>query len=125
MPRYELLLITRALAKQSLRDVLRRTANNIFEQDGIIRSIQNMGSQELPYRMKSQAEWHTHGHYFLFDVHIKTPSISFIKKEFKFDYDIIRPSLIKKSGDFDEKEKKTPHVYECDVSYQKPYQSRR
>ena len=117
MPRYELFLVTRALTKEPLRDIVRRIANSIFEQDGVIRKIENLGEQELPYRMKAHAEWHTHGRYMLFDFHLKTSSLPFFRKEMKFDYDIIRPTLMKKDSDFDEKEKKLPKIYECLTSY--------
>ena len=50
MPRYDVLLITRAfLPREKVVDVIRRAANCIFVQDGIIRKMYNMGEQELPY----------------------------------------------------------------------------
>lgn len=125
MPRYELLLITRTLAREHLHSVLKRTCSHIFEQEGVVRSIENLGEQELPYRMKAQTDWHTHGRYFLLDVHLKTSSIWPLKKEMKFDEDIIRQALIKKMSDFDEVEKKIPQIFECNKSYQKPFVSKK
>jgi len=121
MPRYELLLITKTLNREGLHTLLKRTCNFIFEQNGIIRKIENLGEQELPYRMKAHTEWHTHGRYFLLDMHIKTSSIQPLKKEFKFETDIVRPTFIKSFSDFDEKEKKIPKLYECNKSYEVPF----
>lgn len=95
MPRYDILLITRALGKDGLAGVVRRAANCVYEQEGVIRKMYNMGEQELPYRMKAHAEWHTYGRYFLLDVHLNTDVLIFLKKELKFDFDIIKPSIIK------------------------------
>lgn len=120
MPRYDLLLITRALAREHLHGVLKRTCNHIFEQEGVVRGIENLGEQELPYRMKAHTEWHTHGRYFLLDVYLKTASLWPLKKEMKYDEDIVKQALIKKFSDFDEIQKKTPQIFECDKSYEKP-----
>ena len=121
MPRYDVLLITRAfLPREKVVDVIRRAANCIFVQDGIIRKMYNMGEQELPYRMKASSEWHTHGQYFLFDVHLKPDVLTFLKKELRFDIDIIRPTIIK-TANLIEEVKKQPKIYECTVSYQKPF----
>ena len=121
MPRYELLLITKTLNREGLHTLLKRTCNFIFEQNGIIRKIENLGEQELPYRMKAHTEWLTHGRYFLLDMHIKTSSIQPLKKELKFETDVVRPTFIKSSSDFDEKEKKIPKIYECNKSYEVPF----
>ena len=124
MPRYELLLISRKLAKDGLQSLLKRTCDFIFDQDGIVRKIENLGEQELPYRMKAHTEWHTHGQYFLLDIHMKTQSLPPFKKELKFDFDVIRPTLIKAFSDFDHIEKKKPQIFQCGKSYQPPYGSR-
>ena len=43
--------------------MLRRTALSIMEKGGVVRKMENLGEQELPYRMRAHAEWHTHGRY--------------------------------------------------------------
>ncbi|XP_047124538.1 small ribosomal subunit protein bS6m [Hydra vulgaris] len=125
MPRYELLLITRALERPQLKIVLQRTAANLFQQEAIIRKIESMGQQELPYRMKSNSVWHTHGNYFLFDAYIKLDKLPFIRKELSFDSDIIRQTFIKKLCDFDEEKARIPKIYECTTSYVLPYEDRK
>ena len=87
MPRYELSLITKALKNVSmwkiiqvfflfcffhcqffplkiqgaLADVLRRTAILVMENGGVVRKMENLGEQELPYKIRAHNEWHTHG----------------------------------------------------------------
>ena len=125
MPRYELILITKAMGHPQLRTILHRTATNLFEQGAIIRKIESMGQQELPYRMKSNAVWHTHGNYFLFDAYIKLDKLQFIRKELSFDSDVIKQTFVKKNCDFDEEIKEIPMVYECTTSYISPYEERK
>lgn len=62
MPLYEILAISRPeLTKIQFGDLLKRTCNMIFDNKGVIRAIQHMGLEPLPYRMRSQAEIHYYG----------------------------------------------------------------
>ena len=119
MPRYELTLITRTLSKTNLSHILRRTATSIFQKEGVIRKIENLGEQELPYRMKAHAEWHTHGRYFLFDFYLSPNQLPLLDKELKLDYDVIRPARVLVEKTFGEVKKKTP-VWTCWEDYEKP-----
>ncbi|XP_046849056.1 28S ribosomal protein S6, mitochondrial-like [Xenia sp. Carnegie-2017] len=95
MPRYELSLITKALNNEGLANILRRVAVLVMEKGGVVRKMENLGQQELPYRMKAHNEWHTHGRYFVFDMDLGPSQIPLFEKELKLNSDLIRPRLIK------------------------------
>lgn len=115
MPRYELSLITRALKNGALVDVLRRTAILVMEKGGVVRKMEYLGEQELPYKMRAHNEWHKHGRYFVFDMDIGPTQLKSLEKELKIDTDLIRPRLVKQKP-----EKKLDQVLHCWTSYRKP-----
>lgn len=121
MPRYNALLITRSLKKDSLAAFLKRTCGYIFERDGVVREIQNLGQQELPYYMKAHTIKNTHGHYLLLDFHLKTVDLDFLHREFRFDEDLIRPTVIKAPVEFGDKKLEVQELYECGKTYTTPY----
>ena len=49
------------LVQEGFAAVLRQTAKSIMDKGGVVRKIENLGAQELPYRMKAHTEWHTQG----------------------------------------------------------------
>ncbi|XP_028409535.1 28S ribosomal protein S6, mitochondrial-like [Dendronephthya gigantea] len=114
MPRYELSLITRALSNEGLANILRRVATLVMEQGGVVRKMENLGEQELPYRMRAHNEWHTQGRYFLFDMDIGPTQLPSFQKELKLDTDLIRPRLVKLRP-----KKNVDDVLHCWTSYEK------
>ena len=95
MPRYEILLITRALHREPLKQVLKSACTTLLENNAILRKVHNMGSTELPTPFRSHHKKHTHGHYFMVDVHAKISDIPRIKKEFGHEEGIIRHTFIR------------------------------
>ena len=61
MVRYELAVILKAVGKPQLADTFKQVATVILKEGAILRSITNLGKKELPYRMKANTEWNTHG----------------------------------------------------------------
>ena len=47
--------------QDGLASLLRRTATWIMDNGGVVRKFENLGEQELPYKMKAHAERFTHG----------------------------------------------------------------
>lgn len=58
MPSYELALTLRTLSKPELVSTLKRTAEAIIEQGGILRQFSSLGHNTLPYRMRAHNVWH-------------------------------------------------------------------
>ena len=113
MPRYEILLITRVLTHEPLKQVLKSACTAVLENNAVLRKIQNMGATELPTPFKSHHTKHTHGHYFLMDVHAETSSLPLIKKEFGHEEGIIRHSFVKSKGTLVDADPVVPPIYEC------------
>mgnify|MGYP002803445022 CR=1 FL=1 len=113
MPRYELSLITRPLNNEGLANILRRVATLVMEKGGVVRKMENLGQQELPYRMRAHNVWHTYGRYFLFDMDIGPTQLPSFEKELKLDTDLIRPRLVKQRT-----KKKVDEVLHCWKSYE-------
>ncbi|EDO44022.1 predicted protein [Nematostella vectensis] len=119
MPRYELIMIARVLTKEGFSNILRQTCQSIISKGGVVRKIENLGQQQLPYRMRAHAEWHTQGRYFLLDMDMNADHLELLKNELKMEPDIIRPSVVKLQGRYDSK----PYEHsmlECWQSYSKP-----
>merc|ERR1712168_823754 len=114
MPRYEILLITRALHREPLKQVLKSACTALLQNNAILRKVQNMGATELPTPFRSHHQKHIHGHYFLMDVHAKITDLPIIKKEFGHEEGIIRHSIIRHKDQFvDGLNMKYPTIYEC------------
>ncbi|XP_013781081.1 probable 28S ribosomal protein S6, mitochondrial [Limulus polyphemus] len=95
MPSYELAVILRKMSRPELVTTLKRTGQAIFEKGGIIRKIENLGTRELPYRMRVHNHSHTEGSYFLFKFDAPTNTLTNLHDSFLRDIDILRPSISK------------------------------
>ncbi|KAJ7321764.1 28S ribosomal protein S6, mitochondrial [Desmophyllum pertusum] len=119
MPEYELAMITKLLAKEGFASVLRRTAQFIMDKGGVVKKMENLGEQELPYRMRSHHQWNSRGRYFLINFILGADGLKELKHELKTDIDLIRPRVVRVRSCF-EPEKKRINTLECWNSYKPP-----
>ncbi|XP_013106295.1 small ribosomal subunit protein bS6m [Stomoxys calcitrans] len=104
MPSYELFLVLRQMSRPELVSALKRTAESILDKGGIIRSLQNLGSRALPYKVSGQGLVHREGTYFTINFDVAPTKIADMKEEFSRDVDIIRRNVYKMEE---------PEKYEC------------
>eukprot|EP00112_Aurelia_sp_Birch-Aquarium-sp1_P002109 Seg123.4 transcript_id=Seg123.4/GoldUCD/mRNA.D3Y31 product="28S ribosomal protein S6 mitochondrial" pseudo=true protein_id=Seg123.4/GoldUCD/D3Y31 len=119
MPRYELTMITRLLQKDGLASLLRRTATWIMDNGGVVRKFENLGEQELPYKMKAHAERFTHGRYLVMDFYLGADKVTELENELRVDSDLVRPRVFKKEDTFGEEQPKLNRLT-CNKSYEPP-----
>lgn len=94
MPSYELTVILKALPRSELKVVLKRAAESIMSH-GILHRIENLGTRELPYKMKKDSIWHKRGSYYLFYFDSHTADIDDLLDQYQRDVDILKPSFSK------------------------------
>lgn len=77
-------------------EVLKRTATTILDKGGIIRSLENLGFRQLPYKISEHGLVHREGNYFLINFDVGPAKISDLSEEFSRDIDIVRQSFYRK-----------------------------
>lgn len=100
---------------------IKRTAEVIFSKGGLLRSLNNMGQRELPYRISSKGLVHKQGHFITFEFDVPPQHMEEITEEYSRDIDIIR----KRVFNIDPKEEKiqcTLHEESLPPSYRKDVQ---
>lgn len=92
MPFYELALILRPMPKNEMIECLKRTAQTIWKENGVLRQIQYLGHQKLPFAARSHEEGlrYHEGSYFLYHISVPQLRLKKIKPELKLDVDIAR-----------------------------------
>eukprot|EP00795_Rhopilema_esculentum_P017317 gene17317-8895_t len=90
-----------------------------MDNGGVVRKIENLGEQELPYKMRAHAENFTHGRYFLVDFYLSPSLLNEFKKELKVDSELIRPRITKVENHYGEEGFKFNYLT-CNKSYRKP-----
>ncbi|KAJ6636376.1 putative 28S ribosomal protein S6, mitochondrial [Pseudolycoriella hygida] len=95
MPTYELSVILRQMTRPEIVSTLKRTAETILNNGGIIRKLENLGTRELPHKMSEHGMVHRHGSYFLVQFDSATHLIEDFNEEFGRDVDIVRSSIFK------------------------------
>merc|ERR1712141_162598 len=105
-------MITRALQHNALKNMLKRCCNVILGDNAVIRGVQNMGATELPNRVKSHHRTHTHGHYFLWDIHAPASTMNLIRRELGFEEDMIRDTWHNKDK-LTETMEYVPKIWQC------------
>lgn len=95
---YELAFLTRLLPKEELTGILKRTANTIFENGGIIRRIDNLGSRPVPYKMKNLGSQQKEANYFVMEFIVPPTKLSELTTIYNRDIDIIRNRIYKISA---------------------------
>ena len=95
MPLYELSLILRVVSKPELVASLKRSAETIVQQGGVLRQFISMGTNPLPYKMRAHTDWHREGIYFTMKFDAPSFAVEILKDEFKRDIDLIRTYVVK------------------------------
>nr|CAG4650629.1 EOG090X0IQO [Sida crystallina] len=95
MPSYELSLIIRTLTQPALISTIKRTAETILENGGILRQFVSLGTNPLPYRIRSTNGWHRDGTYFVIKFDAPPSAMEQVTDAVKRDIDIIRPAVFK------------------------------
>nr|CAH7753382.1 unnamed protein product [Callosobruchus chinensis] len=94
---YELLILFRLMPKPELRSALKRTADTIFEQGGIIRKLENLGTKDLPFKTSVHGVVYKKANHFLFEFNAPPSSIANLFDEYIRDVDVVRRRLYKKN----------------------------
>lgn len=95
MPLYEVSLVLRVLPRTDLVSSLKRSATTIIQQGGILRKFESLGTNPLPFKMKSHNAWHRKGTYFVMKFDAPSSSIEILSDEFQRDIDLIRSNIVK------------------------------
>lgn len=109
MPFYELMLVLRPMPKQEVVDCLKRAANIIWKESGVINRIEYFGLNKLPYTRRGQNEDEKiyEGSYFLYHLSMSNVKIINLRPELKLELDIVR--FFGSLSD----ESKVPEDYDC------------
>lgn len=89
------MLIVRPMPKKELVDCLKRTAETIWKENGVVRKIEFLYTQKLPYAAKGPEEGNRHkeGSYFLYHISLPTLKLGVVSPEFKLDLDVVRATF--------------------------------
>ncbi|XP_014251123.1 probable 28S ribosomal protein S6, mitochondrial [Cimex lectularius] len=92
---YELSVLLKLLPKEEMTKVLKRTASAIFEKGGVIKKLDNLGQQKLPYKTSKHGMVHLEAHYFNLAFIAPPSKIEQLEIEYERDVDIIRSKIYK------------------------------
>jgi len=95
MPSYEVVFLLKKMAKPETATVLKRAAQQIMKNNGILFRIEGLGTRSLPYRMRAHGARHTEGSYFLMQFDGSSAMLPIIQDEFQRDVDIIRDGIVR------------------------------
>ncbi|KAL7749377.1 hypothetical protein RI367_005248 [Sorochytrium milnesiophthora] len=102
MPLYEIITIARLVgeaprvfAQEPISALLRATAGLIYNRGGVVRSLENMGERDLPYRMKAHQEYQERGHYFAVRFDAAPELLPVLSRQMQLDNRVIRHTIIK------------------------------
>lgn len=102
-------MILKPMPKKEVVDCLKRAANLIWKEEGVLKKIEYLGYSKLPYKAKGpeEGQFFDEGSYFLY--HMSIPQCSFrnLSTELKLDLDILKASINKAN------ESILPDDYEC------------
>lgn len=109
MPLYELTLVLRPMPKKEIVDCLRRTANLIWKEGGVLRKIDYLGHNKLPFAAKgiNEGEKLHEGSYFIYHISMGPLKVQSLKPMLKLELDHIRTRFNFKN------ESALPEDYEC------------
>nr|CAG4651477.1 EOG090X0IQO [Simocephalus serrulatus] len=93
MPLYELTLTLRVLPRPELVSSLKRSAETILQQGGVLRQFLSLGTNPLPFRMKAHNIWHKEGTYFVMKFDAPSSALDNLRDEFRRDIDLIRSQV--------------------------------
>ncbi|CAG2103542.1 unnamed protein product, partial [Medioppia subpectinata] len=93
MPSYELFFITKRLSKKELVSCLKRTGELILNSSGILRKMENMGTRQLPFKLRTPvpgSKRYASGNFFLFHCDVPPLTIYKIHESLRMDTDIMK-----------------------------------
>jgi small subunit ribosomal protein S6 len=105
MPLYELLVITKCLRTATAvsalvreagiaKSVLSFSARHVLDNGGVVRNFQNLGTKQLPYRMKRHQEIFDHGSYYTMKFDSSPKVMQNLSHSLKLNENIIRHSIV-------------------------------
>ncbi|XP_017508970.3 small ribosomal subunit protein bS6m [Manis javanica] len=74
---------------------LKRTIEALMDRGAIVRNLENLGEQALPYKISTHSQQHSRGGYFLVDFYAPTTTVESIMDHLSRDIDVIRPNIVK------------------------------
>ncbi|ODN06149.1 putative 28S ribosomal protein S6, mitochondrial [Orchesella cincta] len=95
MPAYEAILILKKMARPEVAKALKRATTNIFNNNGLLFGIENLGHRALPYGISAHGRRHKEGSYFLIRFDSSTTTIEVLKDEFRRDIDVVRNGFVR------------------------------
>lgn len=96
MPRYELCLILRCFERPEMVSAIKKATETILQRGGVLRSIENLGQRELPYRMFNHGQKHSHGNYVIAHFDSSIESMHTLRSTLSRDTNLIRSKLLRK-----------------------------
>lgn len=93
MPTYDLVLLLKKMDRPVLIESLKRNADYIFKEGGIIRKMDNLGFRPTPYRMINHGVSHKEAHYFIFNFDLPSRNFKNLKDALERDTDVVRRTL--------------------------------
>ncbi|XP_053397648.1 probable 28S ribosomal protein S6, mitochondrial [Mercenaria mercenaria] len=97
MPSYEAALIIRsALDRPQLKTVVKAACQQIMNEGGLIKQLENLGHRELPHITRAHKLKHTHGNYFCIQFNSSSDAMCGIAQKYKHTKEIVRYGILKK-----------------------------
>jgi len=109
MPFYELAIVVKPLPRKETVAALRRAAQLLWNEDGVLRKVEYLGYRKFPFKGGpfTDEKNYTEGDYFIWHVSAPHLGLKKILPELKLDTDLIRAVY------FDEADTRFPEGYEC------------
>lgn len=110
--KYDLVLVLRKMSQPNLVACMKRVANHLWDNNGVLRKIEFLGLQDLPVKVRSSVPGKPFkvGNYFIYHVEIGPQKLKRLRDTFKLDVDIVREQFYMKE------ENKVPEDYECTLN---------
>lgn len=112
MPLYELNLVLKPLPKKEIVACLKRVASLLWNEDAVVRKIEYLGYNKLPFSLpgKEEGERFDEGNHFIYHTSVNQRLLNNIKPELRLDQDVIGQKFVLAN------ESKIPSDYECTLS---------
>lgn len=95
MPTYEIALILRSFKKVDMVQILKKSTQFVLDRGGIVRSVENAGTDMLPYQMKRGREKFQAGRYSFMQVDLGPTHIEPLRQLYRREEGIIRHNVVK------------------------------
>jgi len=90
MPTYEMAVLFRIMPKEKLTEALKKTASLIFQEGGIVRKLNNLGTQQTPYKISKHGQVHKQASCFVYEFDFPASSVQKLKDELNKHEIIVR-----------------------------------